>query len=178
MAYTLKQKGTKLDSLAYKFSVVFGLLAAILMVIFAYIAHLMDYKIGSYNMIATNGILIVMTIVMVIQYKRLLSPKPVLNTRQTYVFCVAMGVIAAIAYALLFFVYIQYVRPEFLTEYQNFQDSVFLSNPKLSELEILENRRIVSQASNSGIALNAFREIALVSALISLILAIFLRSER
>ncbi|MEG1763486.1 MAG: DUF4199 domain-containing protein, partial [Bacteroidales bacterium] len=101
----------------------------------------------------------------------------VVNTRQAYLFCVLIGVAAAILYFIFAGLYIDWIRPELPLEYVEYHINL-MDTGDISDTEKIANRQILAQVKPWGLAFIAFQELFLISALAPLILSIFVRSER
>ncbi|MEG1498958.1 MAG: DUF4199 domain-containing protein [Bacteroidales bacterium] len=178
MAFSLKRPNSNLPRVGVVYAVLFGIIAAIGMILITALTQEYRYKTDTIVVWIAEVALFLLMVICCLSYRKNEISKHYLNTRQAYMMCVYVGLVASVIFSALLLVYVAYIDSGFMQRLISSQEQMVLMNTSLTEVVKVERIQLLHNLKVEHVVMNAFGEIVLVSVMVPLILSLFVRSER
>lgn len=167
-------KNSKLTAASITYAIPFGVLAGVLMILLL----LCLQNFGQIEKgVSVHWSLSVFLTLTVGGSCFLHNRKKALNIRQSYMYCVFVGAMASLFFAVLLYTFICIVDLGFVQDYIQHKTLLLTTSSELTEKDMQEQIKILGNVSPLTIAVSAFLELCFINILISLGLAFFLKKE-
>lgn len=175
MAITLKRPSAKLPKSGYLSALLWGLWAALGLCTTTLIANAMHYKTHEPHLFWHDVVFFLIMVYGVLNYRK--KQGGFMSMRQVYLFCVSVGVVAALLFGVYVWIQAEYITLDWVEKYTAEQRRLLLE-AEMSDIDRQKQLFVLSQAKSGWLACKTAIDFLLLSVFVPLIGAIFLKKEK